>query len=162
MRFEATITYPASVGQSADMLADEAFLQQRVAAAGGSATQVDVAREGAVFTSSVATRLPTDGVPASFRSFVGAHLDVRIVEAWEAPRPTGERRGTIAIDIAGAPVTVRGQMRLVAYGEGCRHDVRGEVRASVPLFGRAIEEAAISAVNSVISGQEQVARAYLT
>jgi len=161
VHFEATINYPATVPASAAMLADEGFLQRRLAAAGASESRIDVARDGDAFTVSMATRLPTDDVPASFRSFVGASLEVRIVEAWEAPLATGERRGTIAVDIAGAPVAVSGHMRLVTDGAGARHDVRGEVRASVPLFGRAIEEAASSAVQSVLTGQERVAREHL-
>lgn len=162
MRFDATITYPASSERVSAMLADEEFIRRRLDAAGAHEPDTEVVHTGGAFTVSVRAKMPTDEVPARFRSLVGSALDVRLVEAWQELSPDGSRRGTISVDILGAPVRVTGTMVLAPGEAGSQQSVRGDITASVPLFGHAIEKTAASTVDSIMAGQREVALSYLS
>ncbi len=161
MRFDATIDYPADVETVAAMLGDEEFIRRKIEASGALESSQEVIREGAAFTITTRRRMPTDQVPASFRSLVGQSLDVRLVEAWEAPQPDGSRVGTLALDIAGAPVRVNGRMALRPTGEGTVQSFTGDITASVPLFGRPIEKAAAGAVDKVLAVERAIGVEFL-
>jgi hypothetical protein len=173
------LRYPASVRTVGAMLADESFVRWRAERSGGPGAeveQVDVtgAAEGA-FTVAVRRTLPTDQIPAHVRSFVGGGLEIRQAEAWEAEH-AGVRRGTVSLEIAGAPVRLTGTVRLApdataaadgTAGDGSASNTSvltydGEVRASVPLFGGAIEEAAAEAVRTALAAEERAGQEWLT
>jgi len=114
------------------------------------------------FTIAVRRTLPTDLIPAQVRPFVGDELEVRQAEVWEAP--SGDRRtGTIAVEIAGAPVRVTGTVRLEPTADGGTRQVYdGEVRATVPLFGAAVAEAAARAVRSTLEAEGAAGQEWLS
>ncbi|ACZ31624.1 hypothetical protein Xcel_2610 [Xylanimonas cellulosilytica DSM 15894] len=153
MRLTVELTYPASVDVVAAMLADEEFVRWRAARSTGSGEVEQADLTGSVgegFTAVVRRTLATDQIPAQVRPFVGDRLEVRQAEVWEAPR--GEHVvGTVALEIAGAPVRVTGTVRLEpAPDGGTRQVYYGEVKASVPLFGGVVEEAAARAVRATL------------
>lgn len=161
MRFDATIDYPADVQTVATMLADEEFVRRKLAASGALDSSYDVLREGEAFTITTRRTMPTDQVPSRFRSLVGQSLDVRLVEAWEAPQADGTRSGTLALDIAGVPVRATGRMLLRPSGEGSSQSFSGDVTASIPLFGKPIEKAAADAVDKVLAVERSIGLDYL-
>ncbi len=161
MRFDSTIDYPADVQTVAAMLGDEEFVRRKIAASGALDSSYEVLREGQAFTITTRRRMPTDQVPSSFRSFVGQSLDVRLVEAWEAPQADGSRTGTLSLDIAGAPVRVIGRMALRPSGEGTVQSFSGDITASIPLFGKSIEKAAAGAVDKVLALERSIGLDYL-
>jgi hypothetical protein len=158
------LTYAADADAVAAMLADESFIRWRARRGpGGHVEQADVTGSPAAgFTIAVRRTLPTDLIPAQVRPFVGDHLEVRQVEAWEAP--SGDlRTGTIAVEIAGAPVRVTGTVRLEPTGDGGTRQVYdGEVRAMVPLFGAAVAEAAARAVRSALEAEGEAGQEWLS
>lgn len=162
MHISAQARYAADVNQVAAMLADEEFVQAKVRASGALSQHVDVVGSSdEAFTVTTRRQMPTSGIPAHFRSLVGTSLEVRQVEAWEAPEP-GERRGTVVVEITGAPVRMTGTMRLAhdAAG-GTTHRFEGELKASVPLFSAAVEEATAGAVRAAIDAEERTGTAWL-
>lgn len=161
MQFESTIEYPADVETVAAMLADEEFVRRKIEASGALDSSQEVLREGQAFTVTTRRKLPTDQVPASFRSLVGQSLDVRLVEAWEAPHADGSRAGTLSLDIVGAPVSVRGRMSLRPAGSATVQTFAGDITASVPLFGRPIERAAAGAVDKVLAVERRIGLDFL-
>jgi hypothetical protein len=161
VRFESTIDYPADVHTVAAMLADEEFVRRKVAASGALESSHDILREGDAFTVTTRRQMPTDQVPASFRSLVGQSLDVRLVEAWEAPQADGSRTGTLSLDIVGAPVRVTGRMSLHPAGEGTEQSFAGDVTASIPFFGKPIEKAATDAVDKVLAVERSIGLDFL-
>lgn len=161
MHFSATIDYPASVEAVATMLADDDFVQRKIDASHAVDGSLEIHRDGAAFTVTTRRQMPTDQVPARFRSLVGQTLDVRLVEAWQAPDADGSRRGTLALDIAGVPVRVTGALGLTATADGATQSFAGEVTASVPLFGRPIEKAAVGAVEQVVDIERRIGLTYL-
>jgi Protein of unknown function (DUF2505) len=164
---------PASVQAVGAMLADESFVRwraERSGGPGGEVQQVDVTGDAAgAFTVAVRRTLPTDQIPAHVRSLVGGGLEIRQAEAWESEHD-GVRRGTVSLEIAGAPVRLTGTVRLAPDSPGDSGEdgdgvtlqtYEGEVRASVPLFGGAIEEAAADAVRTALAAEERAGREWL-
>src|SRR5690606_1982969 len=158
------LRYPAPVPAVGAMLADEEFVRWRAAWSGGSGAhveQVDVTGgpvEG--FTVTVRRTLPTDQIPAHVRSFVGGQLEIRQAEAYE-PERDGERAGTVSLEITGAPVRLTGTVTLSPEGDGTVQRYDGDVKASVPLFGSAIEQAAAEAVRTALAAEESAGREWL-
>jgi hypothetical protein len=157
-------TYPADVSAVAAMLSDAEFVRWRGGRAdAGAASQVDVTGDPASgFTVSLRRTLTTDLIPAQVRQLVGDHLEVRQAEAWE-PERAGGHVGTVAVEIAGAPVRMTGSLRLEATPDGGTRQVYdGEVKASLPLFSSTVEEAAAGAVRRTLEAEEQAGREWLS
>ncbi|WP_407316843.1 DUF2505 domain-containing protein [Isoptericola halotolerans] len=156
-------TYPADVSAVAAMLSDAEFVRWRGGRAdAGAASQVDVTGDPASgFTVSLRRTLPTDLIPAQVRQLVGDHLEVRQAEAWE-PERAGRHVGTVAVEIAGAPVRMTGSLRLEPTADGTHVVYDGEVKASLPLFSSTVEEAAAGAVRRTLEAEERAGREWLS
>ncbi|NTW38835.1 MAG: DUF2505 domain-containing protein [Cellulomonadaceae bacterium] len=137
------------------MLADERFVAAKVRASGALSQTVDVVGTAdEAFTVTTRRHVPTTGVPPQFRSLVGASLEVRQVEAWEPPGPD-DRRGTVVVEVTGAPVRMTGTMRMHGDPGGTTVHFEGELKASVPLFGSVVEEATADAVRAAVAAEER-------
>ena len=163
MRLSVTLDLPTDAHAAARLLADPEYVHQKVRASGALEQHVDVtgSADGA-FTVTTRRALPTDQIPAHLRSLVGNRIDVRQVEAWEAPDADGARVGTVVVEIAGAPVRLSGRTSLTGTAAGSTtvaYD--GDLRASVPLFGSAIEQATAGAVRSALEVEQVVARRWI-
>jgi hypothetical protein len=158
------LRYAAPVPEVAAMLADAGYARARVEAGGGRVEHVDVTGSpDRAVTVTTRRSLPTDQIPAQVRSFVGSTLEVRHVEAWEAPTPDDDtRRGTVVVEISGAPVRLTGTVTLSPDRPGASvlaYD--GDLKASVPLFGSAIEQAAVGAVRSALEAEQEAGDRWL-
>ncbi|WP_315098062.1 DUF2505 domain-containing protein [uncultured Cellulomonas sp.] len=163
MRLSVTLDLPTDVRAAALLLADPEYVHEKVRASGALEQHVDVTRTADdAFTVTSRRALPTEQIPAHLRSFVGSQIDVRQVEAWEAPAADGSRVGTVVVEIAGAPVRLSGRTALTASGPGATTvTYDGELRASVPLFASAIEQAAAGAIRSALEVEQDVARRWI-
>lgn len=161
MRFTASIDYPADPATVAEMLADDAFVADKIRASRASEGSHEVVRDGAGFTVTTRRLMPAELVPEKFRSFVRGGIDVRTVEAWQAPAADGSRTATLALEIAGMPVKVTGTMNLAPGGQGTVQTFDGDVKASVPLVGGTIERAAVGAVEKVVDVERRVGMEHL-
>ncbi|UCN15874.1 DUF2505 domain-containing protein [Cellulomonas iranensis] len=164
MHLHVTIDLPTDAHGAARLLADPAYVAAKVREAGAVDQHVDVtgAVDGA-FTVTTRRQLPTGQIPAHLRAFVGDRIDVRQVEAWEAAGEDGARAGTVVVEIAGAPVRVTGRTTLEPVAPGTSRVVYdGEVRAAVPLFAAAVEEAAGGAVRAALATEQAVAARWLS
>ena len=162
MQLHVTIDLPTDPRTAARLLADPGYVRAKAEAAGAAAPQVDVtgALDGAL-TVTPPRKLATPQIPAPQRGFVGSRIDVRQVEAWEAAEDDGSRSGTVVVEIAGAPVRVTGRSSLAATTGGSQVVYDGDVRAAVPLFAAAVEEAAASAVRAALLAEREVALRHL-
>lgn len=144
------------------MLADPQYVEAKVRASGAIEQQVDVvpADDGA-FTVTTRRALPTDQIPANMRPFVGAQIDVRQVDAWGAPADGTDRQGTVVVEVAGAPVRMTGSMQLVGTADSSTVTYEGDLKAAIPLFGGAVEQAAAEAIRAALRSEEDVARRWL-
>jgi len=148
MRLHLRLDLATDPRTAARLLADPAFMLDTIEAAGGADGHVDVTGDpDDAFTVTTRRSLPADQIPAHLRGFVGTRIDVRQVDAWEPPGPADERVGTVAIDIAGAPVRLTGRTRMWESAPGTTSvEYDGDLRAAVPLFGAAVESAAAGAI----------------
>lgn len=162
MNVSARARYEADLDRVSRMLADEEFVAAKVRASGAASQQVDVVGSAdEAFTVTTRRQVPTTGIPAQFRSLVGSTLEVRQVEAWE-PAVGGRRAGTVAVEVVGAPVRATGTLELTQQDDGTvTLRVDGEVKASLPLFGAAVEEATVGALQTALAAEERVAAAWL-
>ncbi|MDR0591741.1 MAG: DUF2505 domain-containing protein [Bifidobacteriaceae bacterium] len=162
MRFAAHYDYPSPPAQVAALLQNRDYLVAAARAAGAESSQVEV-KPGADGSLTVTIRwtMPSTGLPAPTRAAAPQGLEVRLALVWERPAAGRDRQATMAGQIAGAGVHLSGLSRLRPVGEGSRLEVSGEVKAQLPLIGRAIEEAAAPAIVKVLDAQHQVALDWL-
>lgn len=162
MQLRVTLDLPVDLAGAGRMLADPSYVRAKVAATGDTDGEVVVAGtpdEG--FTVTTRRSLPTDQIPPQLRSLVGARIDVRQAEAWDEPDVDG-RHGTVVVEVVGAPVRLTGRTSLRAVSPyACTLTYDGELRASVPLFGAAVEKAAAAAVREALSAEQAVATRWL-
>ena len=164
MRLQVVLRYPVEPARVVAMIADPEYQHRVIAATQGTAEAVDVTGDASgvgAFTVTTRRWVPTDQIPPQMRSFVGATLDVRQAIAW-GEEEDGIRRGSVALEIAGAPVRVTGTTHLVGTPEGTsvlEYDT--QVRAQVPLFASAVEEAAAGAVRHALAAEERVGLEWL-
>ncbi|GIG29337.1 DUF2505 domain-containing protein [Cellulomonas marina] len=163
MHLTVALDVPADAHRAGRMLADPSYVAAKVAATGATEQHVDVTGSAAgSFTVTTRRSLPTDQIPAQMRSLVGNALDVRQAEAWEAAADDGTRTGTVALEIHGAPLRLTGTVRLEPTGPAASRLVYdGELKASVPLFAAAVEQAASGAVRQALSVERGVAARWL-
>ena len=163
MRLSAEVRYPADVATVTAMLSDPAFIDAKLREAGATPERITVTPgAGGLTTIAVRALIPTAAVPAHLRSFVGAHLDVRQVEVWEDAE-AGARRATVAVEIIGTAVRMTGTMTLSPdEGGGGTGRFASVVKASVPLFGAAVENGTATALREAVSAEARVARDWLT
>jgi hypothetical protein len=156
------LRYAAEVPAVATMLADPRYARTRVEASGATVEAADVTgtADGA-FTVATRRSVPTDQIPAQARAFVGSTLEVRQVEAWEAAEDDNSRRGSVVVEISGTPVRLTGTATLVADGTDSVLTYDGELKASLPLFGAAVEQAAAGAVRSALEAEQAAGNRWL-
>lgn len=161
MRITETITYHAPVEVVYAMKTNPEFQERKCADSG--ALQHDVAvreqGEGAV----VVTRrdLSTDGLPDFIKSIVGAHLSVTETYQWDGPAADGSREGTLTVEAAGAPVAMRGTVRMTPESGATHLTIDGDLKASVPLVGGRIEKAAAPAFIEALRSEHESGRRWL-
>ena len=162
MHLTEGVRYEADITRVGSMLADQDFVAAKVRASGALSQHVEVVHTSPdAFTVTTRRSMPTTGIPAQFRSLAGSSIEIRQVEAWEAQRGD-ERHGTIVVEVTGAPVRLTGTLRLVAGPEGSTtQHLDGDLRASIPLFASAVEEATARAVAEAVKAEERAAAAWL-
>ena len=163
MRVEDEIRYPAPPEAVAAMLADPEFVNHKVAATHALSHDVEVVGDAAgAFTVTTRRTMPTDTLPDAARSFVGDTLEIRQVEAWEAPSPDGSRSGSLVVEVVGAPLRLTGLLALRPEGDQTVQSVTGDLTSSVPLLGKRLEKAAHPAFLAAIRSEAQAGTTWLT
>lgn len=162
MRVEDEIRYPADPRTVATMLADPEFVERKVAATHALSQDVEVVgdAEGS-FTVTSRRTMPTDDLPDAARTFVGQTLDIRQVEAWEAPGADGSRAGTIVVEVVGAPLRLTGTLTLTSQGDETVQLLTGDLKSSIPIMGSRLEQMAQPAFMAGIRKEAQVGREWL-
>lgn len=162
MRVEDEIRYPAPPDAVAAMLADPAFVERKVTATQALSHDVEVVGTAeAAFTVTTRRTMPTDTLPDVARSFVGDTLDIRQVEAWEAPSADGSRAGSLVVEVVGAPLRLTGMLQLRRDGDESVQVVTGDLTSSVPLLGGRLEKAAHPAFITAIRKEGETGAAWL-
>lgn len=163
MRFEVTHEYPAGPDRVAQMLVDDAYVEQGSREAGALGASHEIVRhDNGAFVISVTRTMPSDVIPASMRSLVGSSIELQVVQAWSPPNSAHARNATLTVDIAGAPArsTARAQLRPEGP-DATTVTYAGEVTVSIPLLGPAVEQAVVTAITNGLETEHRVGLAYL-
>lgn len=155
LRFNAD---PATVFE---MLIHEEYLARKAQATNAIRHEATVTRNGDEVTVRLLRVMPPD-VPDVVRKFVGDTIDLAQTDIWQPAAADGSRDGTISIDMVGAPVTLRGTMRLEPDGVGSVTIVNGKIKASVPFVGGRIEQAVHSGLIEAAKREQQVGQTWLS
>ncbi|MCL2594996.1 MAG: DUF2505 domain-containing protein [Promicromonosporaceae bacterium] len=160
-------TYPAPVDVVIDMLSDPKFVRWQAAQVSNAVSvdqaEVDLDERGGM-TIIVRRTLPTDLIPAQARGLIGDSVEIRQAEVWDAPvAGHAHRRGTVAVEIVGAPLRITGTVALDPLPDGgARKTYSGEVKVTLPLFGQVVEEAAVKTLRRALAQEETAGRHWLT
>lgn len=153
-------SYDASPTEVYAMFVDQAFVERRLDATGALSRTAELTPEGGGIEI-VTRRVLPPHVPDFVRKFVGDSIELDEVEHWGEAAPDGSRTGTVHVDIKGAPVKLDAATALRPTATGSAYTVTGTVKASVPLFGRKIEDATGPAVTAALDREAEVGRAWL-
>ena len=166
MRKTITITYPADPARTAQMLATPAYQEERVARAGLDDASVDVAQRGQGFVSTIAGSIQPSRLPAVASRLVRSAVSFTVAESWGEPKEDGSRSGGYDVAIKGAPVKVSATSTMApaaeSAGEATTVTVDVDLKVTVPLVGKTIEEKAMGMVGRVVADEERRATAWLS
>ena len=157
MRKTLTITYPADPAKVAAMLADPEYQRGRVARLGSDTVTSEVTPAGDGFSATASGTVPADKLPSAARKLVRSGVSFTVTEAWGGPAEDG----SLSIDAGGAPVRSSGALAMRPSGEQTIVEVDLELKVTVPLVGRAVEDKAMSMAGRVIADEESRAAAWL-
>ena len=161
MRKTITITYPASPVRTAQMLADPAYQEERVGRAGLNDASVDVAQRGQGFVSTISGTIQPSQLPSVASRLVRSAVSFTVAESWGEPKDDGSRSGGYDVTIKNAPVKVSATSTMSPAGEATTVTVDVDLKVTVPLVGKTIEEKAMGMVGRVVADEERRAAAWL-
>ena len=161
MRKTITITYPASPVRTAQMLADPAYQEERVGRAGLNDASVDVAQRGQGFVSTISGTIQPSQLPSVASRLVRSAVSFTVAESWGEPKDDGSRSGGYDVTIKNAPVKVSATSTMSPAGEATTVTVDVDLKVTVPLVGKTIEEKAMGMVGRVVADEERRATAWL-
>ena len=146
MKVTRNATYALSPELVMAVLADEEFQDEKCAATYATSwdSSVETGRNRTVIT----TRrvMPTTHLPEVAKGFIGETFSIHEVQTWVGPNEQGLYTAEFRVHVQGAPIAVTGSRRLEPKGAGAHDHVARQIKASVPLIGRKIEESAAPAV----------------
>lgn len=163
MHFNASVDYPGSAADVAQLFTDPEFIDAKIAASGASDGKkaVDGSASDAFKVETTRT-MPADLIPAQFQKFLPGGVVLTLVEDWGAPEPDGSRSGELSLKIAGVPASATGTCTLAATGaSSSRLTYDGDVKVSIPIFGSKVERIAVDTVEKVMAMERDVAAEWL-
>ena len=161
MRKTITITYPASPARTAQMLADPAYQEERVGRAGLNDASVDVAQRGQGFVSTISGTIQPSQLPSVASRLVRSAVSFTVAESWGEPKDDGSRSGGYDVTIKNAPVKVSATSTMSPAGEATTVTVDVDLKVTVPLVGKTIEEKAMGMVGRVVADEQRRAADWL-
>lgn len=161
MRISHTAPLPAGVEDVFAIISTTEYQQAKIGAGpeGRASVTEQVGGLTAVHTERV---LPTRGMPGPVTSMVGDTLQITEQQTWRPPAADGSRTADLEITVGGVPVTLRGHIVLAAAAVGSTMTVDGDLRCSIPLLGRKVEEAAMTPVQQSMDTEVRLLTERLT
>ena len=141
------------------MFVDADYVRARAEATGGTDVEAEVSAVGDT-TEIANSRTIVADVPSFARSMVGD--SIRIVEnhVW-GPEASGSREGTFEVRFGTVPVVLRGRLHMVPDGAGTIATLEGQIKATVPLVGRKIEQLVHDQVAAALVIEQELGSSWL-
>jgi hypothetical protein len=160
LHIDRKFSYPASPSAVVQMMTDPEFQKRKCAASGALSHEVAV-EPGPDPVVTVVRRMPVDRIPEMLRALVKRGITVRETVRWQGAAPDGSRTGSVALEILGQPVTMRGTIALAPTTDGTDGRIQADVKATIPLFGGKVEKAVEPAILGGIKAEVETGQAYL-
>lgn len=165
MQIRTHADYPATPAEVFAVIADPAFVAHKAEHMSVAAHSAQVLQDGDRTVIRTTRTLPTDEMPDIARKVVGKVLTLSEEQNWGPAAPDGSREGSLHLRVEGAPVSLRGTMRLAPNGGAAQsatiQDIVADLTAKVPLMGSAIEKAAAPAISAGINVEADLVREWL-
>ena len=136
------------------MLTDAQYLDEVCRATESTSYDVDV--EGS--TTRTTRSFPA---PDAVARFVGGTLTVSEQTVWGAAGPDGARTGDLEMTVKGQPVSMKGRLSLAPGGAGTVVQLTGDLKVSIPLLGKKLEQSSAPAVLAGFGKQQEVGSRWL-
>lgn len=141
------------------MFVDADYVRARAEATGGADVEATVEEhDGTVVITN--RRTVVADVPSFARSMVGDSIRITETHTW-GPEAEGAREGTFEANFGSVPVTVRGRLRLVADGAGAIATLEGQIKATVPLVGRKVEQLVHDQIAAALVIEQELGSSWL-
>lgn len=139
MKVSASHKYNADVDAVFALFSQPDFYVQKFEAVGGRNVEVlEFQAEGPAVQFSIRRDMPASA-PAMIKTIIGEWNTLIQKEAWGGE--AGEEYWSeFDIEAQGVPVTITGSMMLRGSSDGCVNDVELDIKCSIPLLGRAVEQ----------------------
>ncbi|WP_194948486.1 DUF2505 domain-containing protein [Actinomyces trachealis] len=161
MQSTQTITYPADADAVIAMLSDPVFQRGRIERFGPENLDCQVASQGEGFAATLSGAVPPSRLPAAASRFVRSAVAFTLTETWSGPAADGTRSGNLTVKVKGAPVKAAGTMRMVPGSGSTTVELKLDLRVTVPLVGKSIEDKAMGQISRVVRDEERRAKEYL-
>ena len=136
------------------MLTDAQFLDEVCQATASSSYDVDVAGS----TTRTTRSFPA---PDGVARFTGSTLTVTEETVWGEPAADGRRSADLQMKVEGQPVGMKGRLDLIPAGAGSVVQLTGDLKVSIPLLGKKLEQSTAPTVLAGFQRQQEVGRRWL-
>jgi hypothetical protein len=160
MKIKALHQYAKDVDTVFGLFHDPDFMKVKYAGIGARNVEVlECAGSEGRYTVKVKREVPAD-VPALLKKFLNPWNTIVQSETWEG-KAGGPYRCKMAVEIAGVPVSMGGDMELRTQDGGCVNDVRLEVKCGIPLIGGKLADFVGSDAEKATQAEYEFIRAHL-
>lgn len=162
MDLKAEISYPtASCEQAYALVVDPEFRAAVCEATRATDYNVEIEEldDGGVHVV-VDRTMPAD-VPDAMKKFVGETIGVIQTETWGPAASDGSRSADLLLEIKGQPAKLTGTITLAPNGSGCHEVVDGDLKVSIPFFGKKIEPEIAKGIKAAIRAEEKTGQSWL-
>ncbi|WP_370892573.1 DUF2505 domain-containing protein [Janibacter sp. GXQ6167] len=161
MKIQRTMDHRGTPAEVFEIISDPEFQQEKVAVTGPTAVAEVTPGDGGVAIRTE-RHLPTDQMPDVARRLLGATMTIVEEQRWGAERSDGTRRGEVRMSAPGAPISLTGRLLLEPAGAGSRLSVDADLKCSIPLVGRQIEQSAEPGVTMGIDYESELIDRWLS
>lgn len=161
MEIRTHADYAATPEEVFAVVSDPAFVQDKVERVSVKQHLAEVRQVGDTTVISTTRTLPTSDLPDVAKKFVGEVLTLVEEQTWSPSAADGSREARIQLRVDGAPVSLKGTIRLSPKGSGSTQDVVAELTAKVPLMGSVIEKAAAPGIKAGIDAEVDLVKEWL-
>ena len=160
MKIKALHQYARDVDTVFGLFHDPDFMKVKYQGIGARNVEVlECAGSEGRYTIKVKREVPAD-VPSLLKKFLNPWNTIVQNETWEG-KPGGPFRCKLAVEIAGVPVGMSGDMELRTQDSGCINDVRLEVKCGIPLIGGKLADFVGSDAEKATQAEYEFIRAHL-
>lgn len=136
------------------MMTDQAYLEEVCQATESRSYEATV-------SGSTTNTTRTFAAPDAVARFTGGELTVTEQTVWDGGGTDGQRTGELTMTVKGQPVSMRGHVTLAAGGPGTVVQLTGDLKVSIPLLGKKLEQSTAPAVLAGFKTQQDVGNRWL-